>query len=114
MRAVWIGLLLCLTAGSWASALTPDHLLGKWRFERMVFEDGTERPVGATMDFQGDGQVISYNSGGQEMGKGNWKMGNGQVHYKDKHGEQIWQVISFDGDTLQVDHGGVQMYFTRP
>ncbi len=114
MRAVLTGLLLFLVAGSWASALTMEHLLGKWRYDRIVFEDGTERPVGATMDFRGDGQVIYYNKAGQERGEANWEIGSGQIRYTDEHGEQIWQVISFDGTTIQVDHGGAQMFFTRP
>ena len=65
------------------------------------------------MEFLADGSLKNRNSAGEDKGDGTWSLADGTILYEDTRGPQQWRVVSFDGDRLQVDHQGAQMFFSR-
>jgi hypothetical protein len=99
---------------AWAADLKINELTGAWEFMYWA-ESGdldNKHKVGIIMNFQSNGTVISRKPSGDVTE--HYKLEGNTIIYSGKHGDQVWQIVSFSpGKSLVVNHAGSIMSFER-
>lgn len=115
MKHIRTGLLIALLPFfSVAEPLTAQALEGRWLFTHMILDGQQEVPVNMLVDFQPDGSAVSYGKDGNERDRATYTLGDNTIEYTDQRGQQNWEVLSFEANSLHVDHKGAEMFFIRP
>lgn len=107
-----LGFALTLPFIAFASDLSTESLVGKWKFVRIVTEE-YEMPINMFMEFRIDGTVINSTAAGVEQSRASFQIKDGKIIYTDEKGVQKWTVKDFSGNSLHVDHRGAEMFFEK-
>jgi hypothetical protein len=96
-----------------AKELSAESLAGDWVFMHIIMDGERQMTVNRKTQFIADGTVVNYDAAGSEKSRGSFKLEGGTIVYTDEKGKQNWKVISFDSDSLHVNHRGAEMFFER-
>ena len=106
-------LLAAFASPCFATELSAQSLEGTWMFTHMIMDGEREMQVNRETRFFTDGSLIYYDAAGNENTRGTFEVSGETIIYTDEKGEQNWNVLAFDGNSLHVDHRGAEMFFER-
>ena len=106
-------LMLALPLDVQAVDVTPDILVGKWKFTHMILDGQRNLKVNRLMEFRPDGKVVNYDNTGAEQSIATYRITDDAIIYSDKQGKQNWVIKKFDGSILHVNHKGADMFFEK-
>jgi hypothetical protein len=101
------------TSSCLAADLSAESIRGDWLFTHIIMDGEREMKVNKKTQFLPDGTAVYYDSAGNESARGTYVVQGDSIIYTDEKGEQKWKLVSFDGDSLHVDHRGAEMFFKR-
>ena len=105
--------LVMLTSPVMAAELSASSLEGKWLFTHIIMDGEREKQINRQTRFFADGSLVYYDAAGNEKTRGSFEVNSNTIVYTDEKGIQNWKVLSFDDNSLHVDHRGAEMFFER-
>ena len=106
-------LLAAFASPSFATELSAQSLEGTWMFTHIIMDGEREIQVNRETRFFADGSLVYYDATGNVKTRGTFEASGKTIVYTDEKGEQNWEVMAFDGNSLHVDHRGAEMFFER-
>jgi len=97
-----------------ALAISPEDITGVWDYESYaeIERPDNKIPVGAKMDFHGDGTLVMTLSTG--TAEATYRLEGDTIVYSDANGEQVWHVRSYEpGEMFVVEYQRALMFFRK-